>query len=65
MTQTASRRSNFKQADATRALRAAQKAGLKPSGYRIDPSGAIIVMLNDSAPASHATGNPWDDELMP
>jgi hypothetical protein len=50
MTATASRRATFKQSDATRALRAAQKAGMKPSGYKIDPSGAIIVMLHDGAP---------------
>lgn len=64
MTQVASRRSNFKQSDATRALRAAQKAGLTPSGYKIDPSGAIIVMLGDGSPVSHVSSNPWDDELL-
>lgn len=42
---TASRRSSFKQADATRALRGAVAAGLKPTGYRIDPTGAIEVMF--------------------
>lgn len=42
-----SRRASFKQADATRALRAAVAAGLKPTGYRVDPSGAIEVMLGD------------------
>jgi hypothetical protein len=38
-----SRRAAFTQADATRALRAAVAAGLKPSGYRIDPNGVIHV----------------------
>jgi hypothetical protein len=65
MTAAASRRATFKQSDATRALRAAQKAGMKPSGYKIDPSGAIIVMLHDGTPSQHANSNPWDDELMP
>ncbi len=41
-----SRRATFKQADLTRALRAATAAGLKVSGYRIDPrTGAIDVQL--------------------
>lgn len=40
-----SRAPRFKQADLTRALRAALAAGMKPSGYRIDASGDIIVML--------------------
>lgn len=65
MTAAAPRRALFKQADATRALLAAQKAGMKPSGYKIDPSGAIIVMLHDGAPLHYANSNPWDDELMP
>lgn len=38
-----SRRSAFKQADASRALRAAVAAGLKPSGYTIAPDGSIHV----------------------
>jgi len=41
-----SRRATFKQADLTRALRAATAAGLKPSGYRINPAtGEIEVQL--------------------
>lgn len=38
-----SRAARFKQADLTRALRAAVAAGMKPSGYRIDVAGDIIV----------------------
>ncbi|WP_278986352.1 hypothetical protein [Sphingobium yanoikuyae] len=41
------RRANFKQADATRALKAAAAAGLKPTGYRVEPGGAIIVMFGE------------------
>ena len=49
-------RSTFKQADATRALRAAVAAGLKPSGYRIDPNGVIEVQFGKDA----GTGNVLD-----
>ncbi|EPR08443.1 hypothetical protein M527_09850 [Sphingobium indicum IP26] len=59
------RAARFKQADATRALRAAVAAGLKPSGYRIDPAGAIVVMFADGAPRKAANSNPWDEELQP
>lgn len=50
------RRSSFKQADATRALRAAVAAGLRPSGYRVDPTGAIEVLFGrvDGAPTSNS-----------
>lgn len=44
-----SRVARFKQADLTRALRAAVAAGMKPSGYRIDASGDIVVMLGNEA----------------
>lgn len=43
-----SRRSTFRQVDATRALKAAVAAGLKPSGYRVDPTGAIEVLFAGS-----------------
>jgi hypothetical protein len=58
-----SRRAAFKQADLTRALRAAVAAGMKPSGYRIDPAGAIVVMFGDGTPKA-ANANPWDEELQ-
>ena len=57
------RAARFKQADATRALRAAVAAGLKPSGYRIDPTGTIVVMFGEGTPAKAANCNPWDEEL--
>ena len=42
-------RASFKQADATRALRAAVSAGLKPNGYTIGADGSITVLLGDAA----------------
>lgn len=58
------RPARFKQADATRALRAAQAAGLKPCGYKIDPTGAIVVMFTDGVLPKAANSNPWDEELV-
>lgn len=49
-----------KQADATRALRAAVAAGLNPSGYRIDPNGAIHVEFGKEAAN---TRNGFDEAL--
>jgi hypothetical protein len=46
------RAARFKQADATRALCAAVAAGLKPTGYKVDADGAIIVLFGDVAPAT-------------
>lgn len=43
------RRSAFKQAEATKALRAASRAGLEPSGYEIAPDGTIRVMFGSGA----------------
>ncbi len=64
MTQTASRRSNFKQSDVTRAIRAAEKAGMTLSGCKVEPSGAIIMKFHDGASINATVGNPWDDELL-
>ena len=51
-------RSTFKQADATRAMRAAVKAGLRPSECIIDSSGSIRLVFVEGG----ATGasNPLD-----
>ena len=48
-----SRAARFKQADVTRALRAARSAGMKPSGYKITPSGEIVVMLGEDVSESY------------
>ncbi|MFY7819753.1 hypothetical protein [Novosphingobium sp. B1] len=52
----------FKQADVTRALKAATAAGLKPCGCKIDPTGAIIVMIGNGT-GKQDSANPWDEEL--
>lgn len=39
------RQSAFRQSEATKALRAAARAGLSPSGYEIAPDGTIRVMF--------------------
>lgn len=52
------RRASFRQADLTRALRAAVAAGLKPSGYRINPvDGSIEVQIAGGAARA---GNSFD-----
>lgn len=48
----------FKQADATRALRAAVKAGLRPSECVIDSSGSIRLVFSDGTLVAGA--NPLD-----
>lgn len=59
----ARRAARFSQSDATRALRAAVEAGLKPCGYKIDQAGVIVVMFGDGSPLRPVSGNPWDEEL--
>lgn len=43
------RRSAFRQQEATKALKAASRAGLTPSGYEIAPDGTIRVMFGSGA----------------
>ena len=51
----------FKQADATRALRAAAKAGMKPSECVIGPDGAIRLIFSDTPEIG--VSNPLDRVL--
>jgi hypothetical protein len=53
-----SRRRLFKQADLSRALRAALSAGMKPCRAAIDQSGNIVLDFEGSAPAEPET--PFD-----
>jgi hypothetical protein len=50
-----SRRVTFRQADVTRAVRAATKAGLAIGGLRITPDGAIEVLQAAAAPVDDST----------
>ncbi|MBP6031544.1 MAG: hypothetical protein KA533_08960 [Sphingobium sp.] len=52
------RRASFKQSDAKRALKAAQQADMNVTGYRIEPDGAIVVMIGDVS--SNTKANPLD-----
>jgi len=55
-------RCTFKEADLTRALRAARKAGMNVARAEVDRAGKIILVLkNDGAGASAAGRNEWDD----
>ena len=53
------RRATFRQADVSRALAGAIKAGLSPKAVRIDRSGMIVVELSESAVT--ASRSSWDD----
>jgi hypothetical protein len=58
--------STFRQADLTKALRAAAAAGLHVTGYKVDPqSGKIEVVTGnpgtqDSSAPAREGGNEWD-----
>ena len=49
----------FSQADVTRAVKAAEKAGLQVAGYEISPEGLIRVLTSAALPANDV-GNPLD-----
>jgi len=56
------RRANFRQADATRAFRAAVEAGLQPKSCTFGPDGSIKVEFADAAGVDHH--NPLDRVLQ-
>lgn len=52
----------FMQSDVTRALKGAEKAGMRPSGIEIDPSGKIVLLFDGKRTIARP-GNSWDDAL--
>lgn len=58
------RRSAFKQADLTRALRAGRDAGLCITRYGIAPDGNIVIATDAAkTPANSDGSNEWDEVL--
>lgn len=53
------RAARFSQADLTRAMKAAEKAGLCVAGYEIKPDGTIAVLTGAAVPANDRA-NPLD-----
>ncbi|PZO77056.1 MAG: hypothetical protein DI640_01345 [Sphingomonas taxi] len=51
----------FKEADVTRAVRGATKAGMLIGRIEIDPNGKIVILSESVAPP--VDPNPWDDLL--
>jgi hypothetical protein len=56
------RPSRFSQADLTRAIKAAEKAGLHVAGYEISIDGTIRILTPAMLPAND-TGNPLERHL--
>jgi hypothetical protein len=56
-----SRAGKFRQADVTRALKAAQMARVPIAAVRIEPDGTIIVIPGTPEPVPSSERNPWDD----
>jgi hypothetical protein len=57
------RAAKFSQTDVTRAIRAAVKAGLNVTGYRIDDEGRIEVSCGEPSPAPEPSPGDWRGRL--
>ncbi len=58
------RRPTFREADVSRALKGARKAGLKVARVEIDCDGKIAVIAGAPAPGDgQSEGNEWDEVL--
>jgi len=57
----------FKEADVTRAVKAARKAGLEIAGVKVSREGDIIIVVGKPSEANDASqadpANPWDEVL--
>jgi hypothetical protein len=52
----------FKEADVTRAIRAAKKAGVAVAGFTVDPDGKITVQIGKPVDEEKPTGKgEWDN----
>ena len=51
----------FKEADITRAMKGAIKAGMRIGRVEIDPNGKIVILSESVAPP--VDPNPWDNIL--
>ncbi|PSJ36231.1 hypothetical protein C7I55_27300 [Sphingomonas deserti] len=52
----------FRQSDLTRAVRGAEKAGLRIERIEIETSGKIVI-FSGSVTGKRGPPNPWDEEL--
>lgn len=55
------RAGHFRQADVTKAVMAARRAGMRVERFEIEPGGKITVVAVD--PPAGAPRNEWDEEL--
>lgn len=53
--------SRFRQADLSRAIKAAQAAHFRIGRIEIDPNGKIVILSESAAPS--AAANEWDEVL--
>lgn len=58
-----SRRAIFREADVSRALKGAKKAGLEVARVEIDRDGKIILVAGAKCQTDEVPGNEWDSVL--
>jgi hypothetical protein len=57
-----SRASKFTQADVARAIRGAEKGGVRIERVEIEANGKIVI-FNERPAGGRGSTNPWDEEL--
>lgn len=53
----------FKQEDLTRAVRGAERAGMRVGRVEITPDGRIVLVSESVSPKG--ASNPWDEQFQP